>query len=265
MASQTTIRPVLVIAGIGNASGTGGATARLFSQALGYRVALIARNAQNLEAAATDIRSAGGDAAAFPVSEYSWTDISQAFGSIKTHFSGSPIRAAVFNVGHRHRGPFLELKEQDLQESLQVNVVAAAAFAQEAIRAFLEAPEPTAEEQSPSQGTLLFTGATASLRGGELFGAFAAGKFALRALSQSLAREFGKKNIHVGHCIIDGNIVNDRSKELFKSLPGGGAHLDDESKRLSPESIAKSYLYLHSQDRSAWTQELDLRPAHEKF
>jgi len=259
MASTSPIRPILVVAGVGNASGTGGATARLFSKELGYRVALIARNAQNLEAAAAEIRKVGGDAVAFPVPDYSWSAITEAFSAIKTRFPGSPIRAAVFNAGQWHRGPFLELKEEDIQNSLQVNVVAGFAFAQESIKAFLEAPEPTPEEKSPSQGTLIFTGATASIRGGEYFGAFAAGKVALRALSQSLAREFGKKNVHVGHSIIDGGILTDLSR------PRHAAHIDDETKRLSPDSIAKSYLYLHSQDKSAWTLELDLRPAHERF
>jgi len=257
--SSSSTKPIIVIAGIGNSTGTGGATARLFSQALGYRVALIARNAEHLQNAAAEIQKAGGDAAAFPVADYSWTAITEAFSAIKKRFSGSHIRVALFNVAQGHRGPFLELKEEDIQASLQINVVAGFAFAQEAIKAFLEAPEPTPEEKSPSQGTLVFTGATASIRGSEFFGEFAAGKVALRALSQSLAREFGKKNIHVGHSIIDGGILTDRSRERHAE------HLHDEAKRLSPESIAKSYLYLHSQDRSAWTLELDLRPAHEKF
>ncbi|THH07724.1 hypothetical protein EW146_g9223, partial [Bondarzewia mesenterica] len=109
------------------------------------------------------------------------------------------------------------------------------------------------------RGTLLFTGATASLRGNVTTSAFATGKFGLRALAQSLSKEFGKENIHVAHVIIDGGIVTDRSRAR------GEAWVNNPDVRLEPDSIAKAYQYLTEQDRSAWTWELDLRPAHEKW
>ncbi|KAH8919036.1 NAD-P-binding protein [Atractiella rhizophila] len=256
-------RPIFVVAGVGNASGTGGATARLFAKQ-GYRVALIARNAEALEATASELRNAGGDAAAFPVKEYSWSAISDAFAAIKNHFQGSHIRATLYNVGAWHMGSFLDLKEQELQNSLHMNVVIGAAFAQESIKAFFEAPDVAPGDQLRSRGSLLITGATASIRGAAKFGAFAAGKVGLRALSQSLAREFAPQNIHVAHTIIDGGIVTDVRRERVKGTEAEGA-LEDASKFLNPNSIAESYWYLRNQDRSAWTLELDLRPSSEKF
>ena len=106
-------------------------------------------------------------------------------------------------------------------------------------------------------GTLIYTGATGSLRGGARFSALAVGKFGQRALAQSLAREFGPRGIHVAHVIIDGQINLPRWREM---QPERG----DET-FLSPRAIAESYWHLHRQDKTAWTHELDLRPAVEKF
>jgi len=252
-------KSILIIAGIGSGVGTGGATARAFSKALGYRVALIARNPEKLKATADDIQKAGGEVKDFPVKDYSWSSITSVFSAIASHWPDGEIRATIWNAAQWHKGPFLEVKPADVQESVDVNVTAAFAFAQESVKAFLKAGEKATD--SPSRGTLIFTGATAAIRGGAEYGVFAAGKHAQRALSQSLAREFGKQNIHVAHVIVDGLIITDRTKERFSHT----GLLDDEHKRLSPEAIANSYLYLHQQDVSAWTHELDLRPAHEKF
>ena len=110
-------------------------------------------------------------------------------------------------------------------------------------------------------GSIFFTGATASLRGGSGFAAFASAKFALRALSQSMARELGPQGIHVAHFIIDGAIDTAFIKETFPDTYA----LKEKDGILSPESIADSYWFVHSQHRSAWTHELDLRPYMEKF
>jgi len=251
-------QPVLVIAGVGNGSGTGAAVARLFAKE-GYSVALVARGADSVKALANEITTAGGNAAPFPVSAYTPSDIASAFSSIRTHFPSPDfaIRAAVFNAGNGIWKPFLEITPDEISESLQVNVEAAFAFSREAILAF---QGNDIEEPKGARGTLIFTGATASIRGNTTTSAFAAGKFGLRALSQSLAKEFGKQNIHVGHAIIDGGILTDRSRQ--RKDPEWENNPDV---RLSAESIASSYLYLVNQDRSAWTWEIDLRPAHEKW
>ncbi|KZP23117.1 NAD(P)-binding protein, partial [Athelia psychrophila] len=163
----------------------------------------------------------------------------------------------IFNAAFGVWKPFLELKPEETQESVDTNIVGAFAFSREATTAFKDL---AIDEARGKQGTLLFTGATASLRGNTTTSAFAAGTFGLRALAQSLAKEFGKENIHVAHAIMDGVILTDRSKAYVAA-----EKQDNPDAMLNPESIGNSYLYLANQDRSAWTWELDLRPAHEKW
>lgn len=154
--------------------------------------------------------------------------------------------------------PFLDITPDEVQSTVQSVVAAAFSFSRAAILSF---KENDLEDPAGKRGTLVFTGATASLRGGAITSAFSAGKFGVRALSQSLSKEFGKDNIHVAHTIIDGMILTDKHKQN-RNDPTWEAN---EDVRLRPESIASSYLFLVNQDRSAWTQELDLRPAHEKW
>ena len=112
-----------------------------------------------------------------------------------------------------------------------------------------------------NRGTILFTGATAGLRGGAGFAAFAGAKHGIRALAQSMARELGPRNIHVAHVVVDGAIDTDFIRDNFPQKYA----LKDEDGILNPEHIADNYWYLHSQPRDAWTHELDLRPALEKW
>jgi len=253
--ASTGKRAILVVAGVGNGSGTGGATARLFAKA-GYSVALIARNADHLKKTAEEISASGGTAAAFPIAAYDYKSISGAFSAIKAHWPNEEIRVALYNSAHGVWKGFLDVTENDVRETVDVNIIASFAFAREAILAFKDLP---LNEQG-KRGTLIFTGATASVRGNKTTSSFASGKHALRALSQSLNKEFGVQNIHVAHAIIDGGIVTDRRKQASP-----GTDWANEDIFLKPESIADSYLYLANQDRSAWTWELDLRPAHEKW
>ncbi|KZP06795.1 NAD(P)-binding protein [Athelia psychrophila] len=238
---------------------------RVFAKA-GYNVALIARTADSLKKFAEEIKDTGGEmirlsdqreqAAAFPIENYSGAAIQSAFASIKSQWPESPLRVALWNTGYVIWKPFLELKPEEIQESVDTNIVSAFAFSREAITAFKDLDI----DEKGKRGTLLFTGATASLRGNTTTSAIAAGKFGLRALSQSLAKEFGKENIHVAHAIIDGVIVTDRTKARIPA-----EKLENPDAFLNSESIGNSYLYLVNQDRSAWTWELDLRPAHEKW
>ncbi|EAU83574.2 short-chain dehydrogenase/reductase SDR [Coprinopsis cinerea okayama7 len=250
---------VLVVAGLGTGAGTGAATARLFAQK-GYNVALIARGADSVNKLSEEINAAGGKAAPFTVSSYSSGDISTVWSDIRKRFPKPEydIRAAVWNAGEGIWKPFLEITADDVQRSLDTNVAAAFAFSREAILSF---KGNDIDSSNGKRGILIFTGATASLRGNVTTSAFAAGKHGARALSQSLAKEFGKDNIHVSHVIIDGGILTDRSRQ-YRNDPKWE---QNEDVRLNPESIANSYLYLANQDRSAWTWELDLRPAHEKW
>jgi len=258
------IRPIIVIAGIGNGTGTGAATARVFGRA-GYRVALIARNADHLNKLAAEVKQGGGEAAAFPVPTYSYEAVSAVFQSIKDYqwpsSDKSEIRVALWNAGTGVWKGFLDITEQELQSVVDTNITAPFAFSRQVLLAFKQ----NEIDALGKRGTLLFTGATASWRGNVTTSAFAAGKFALRALSQSLNKEFGKDNIHVAHAIIDGGILTDLSLSRRSDPTASKQWKENEDIRLDPESIGKSYLYLVNQDRSAWTWELDLRPAHEKW
>ncbi|KAJ7101416.1 hypothetical protein B0H15DRAFT_411285 [Mycena belliarum] len=248
------VRPLFVVAGVGNAAGTGAAAARVFSNA-GYGIALVARNQGSLNALSDEINGAGGNAVPFCMPSYSPGNFSTTFASIRNSFPAShySFRAALFNIGHGVWKPFLEVTPEDVQESFNTNVAAAFSFSREAILKF---KENTTDTENPNRGTLIFTGATASIRGNTMTSAFSIGKFGARALSQSLAKEFGKDDIHVAHAIIDGQIMTGAALARLGDKPPSG---------LSPESIAQSYLYLANQEKSAWTWELDLRPAHEKW
>ncbi|KAH7911491.1 hypothetical protein BJ138DRAFT_1113160 [Hygrophoropsis aurantiaca] len=255
-------RPLFVVAGIGNGSGTGAASARAFAK-VGYRVALISRGPEHLNKLATEINETGGEAKSFPVEDYTPASIKSAFKALKSEWPTSPVRVAVFNVGYGVWKPFLEISEGEVRESLDTNVIAAFAFARESLLEItnqeLESPnEGGLAGNARKRGTLIFTGATAAIRGNTTTSAFAAGKFGIRALSQSLAKEFGKQNIHVAHSIIDGVIVTDRNRSR-RNDPDWEANHDV---RLSPEGIADSYFYLVKQDSSAWTWEIDRKPTH---
>ncbi|KAF7340836.1 hypothetical protein MSAN_02113000 [Mycena sanguinolenta] len=257
------VSSVVVIAGVGNGSGTGAAAARLFAKE-GYTVALISRGAEALNALASSINSSGGKADSFPVAAYGPDEVTAAFAAVEARFPSPEyaITAAIFNAGHGVWKPFLQVTPEDVREVSKVNIEASFAFSRAAILAFQK------NEPSPAtgaKGTLVFTGATASLRGNVVTSAFAAGKFAVRALSQSLAKEFGKENIHVAHAIIDGGIATNNERGNRNSPPSGPVENTTPNSKLSPESIAASYLYLVNQDQSSWTWELDLRPAHEKW
>ena len=169
---------------------------RVFSKA-GFRVALIARNANHLDVVAKEINSSGGEAVAFPVKDYSYSAVLAVFDQITSHKWGShetaEVRVALWNAGSAAWKTFLNITEEDLRDSLEGNVVAPFAFSRQAILAF----QKNSLDNLGKRGTLLFTGATASIRGNVTTSSFAAGKFGLRALSQSLAKEFGKENIHV--------------------------------------------------------------------
>ncbi|KAF9496849.1 NAD(P)-binding protein [Pleurotus eryngii] len=260
MSTVSNRRPLAVIAGLGNGTGTGASSARLFAQH-GYTIALVSRQRDNtLVNLVKEIKDAGGDAAYFAVPKYSRDAISSAFAEIRKQFPSSAyaIRVAIFNAVHGVRNHFLDATPEDIQEAVDVGIIAGFAFSREAIVEF----KSNDLNEVGKRGTLIFTGATASIRGNVTTSAFAAGKAGQRSLSQSLAKEFGKDNIQVSHAIVDGDILTDVIRARQKNDP---EWINNADVRLDPDSIAASYLYLANQDRSAWTWELDLRPAHEKW
>ena len=168
-----------------------------------------------------------------------------AFGRVRDEI-GAP-EVLVYNAGAFQIGGILEIDPRRFDECFKINCAGAFYAAQQVLPAMVEA----------GRGTILLTGATASLRGSARFSALAVGKFGLRALAQSMAREFGPQGIHVAHVIIDGQINTPTMREMSPDR--------EEHTMLSPESIAETYWQLHSQDHTAWTLELDLRPSVESF
>ncbi|KAI0338754.1 short-chain dehydrogenase/reductase SDR [Trametopsis cervina] len=255
MASKA--RPVFIVAGIGSGSGTGGAAARAFAKA-GFRVAILTRSSTHASALASSITASGGEAAGFELADYGYESVADGWARAASHNWGSPekseVRAALYNAGGGVFKTFLDVTPADVQKSLEGSVAGAFAFSRAAILAF----KANEVDGRGKRGTLIFTGATASVRGNVWTSAFAAGKFGLRALSQSLAKEFGREDIHVAHAIIDGAILTGERAEKEKDQQEAGPRLD-------PDSIANAYVYLEQQDKTAWTWELDLRPSHEKW
>jgi NAD(P)-dependent dehydrogenase (short-subunit alcohol dehydrogenase family) len=195
-----------------------------------------------------EITDLGGQAHAFPGDVSSVADVERLAADVKKL---GPLRVAIFNAGNAVRGTPLELTPEQFESTWRGSTYAGFLFARTTLPHLLAA----------GGGTLLFTGATASVRGRGPFVAFAAAKAGLRSVAQSCAREYGPQGIHVAHIVIDGGIDGER---LRTSAPqravGSGA-----DGLLDPDAIAETYWHLHQQHPSAWTHELDLRPYKEPF
>lgn len=234
---------VAVVVGAG--PGLGAALARRFVRA-GMRVAVARRDASALTALLAEL---GENAKGYAVDATDERAVADFFASVRRDL-GAP-RLVVFNAGGFVRKALLDTSVEDFERCWKVGCLGGFLVGREAVRAMLAAP------QSRHRGTIVFTGATASLRGGANFHNLAVPKFALRALSQSMAREFQPQGIHVAHVIIDGQIESNR--------PGRSVAERGLDAVLSPDAIAESYYQIHLQPASAWTLELDLRPYVEKF
>jgi len=239
-----------IVAGVG--AGTGRSVALKFAKT--YPVVLLARNPANYEPIVKEIKAAGGQAIGISTDTSSASSVKSAFEEINKEFKGKKLAAAIFNVGGGFvRKPFLELTQEEYEGGFKSNGLGVYLFAQATLPLLLDSVE-----SSPHPPSLILTGATASLRGSATSASFASGKFALRATGQSLAREFGPKGVHVAHAIIDGVIDIPRTHDW----PVNGGAPDG---KISADAIADSYWYLHTQPRSHFTQELDVRPYVEKF
>lgn len=238
---------VVWVAGVWAWAGLGAALARRFARG-GMRAAITGRNAQRVQAVAAEIGQAGGRAFALPGDIAVADDVERMARAVKDL---GPLRAAVFNAGQSVWGSLLEITPAQFEEAWRTSTYGAFLFARAVLPALLEA----------GGGSLLFSGATASIRGRGPFVAFAAAKAGLRSLAQSTAREFGPRGVHVAHVVIDGGIDGER---LRTNAPARVAAAG-ENGLLHPDAIAESYWQLHQQHRSAWTHELDLRPFKETF
>ncbi|WP_168790538.1 SDR family NAD(P)-dependent oxidoreductase [Paraburkholderia aromaticivorans] len=235
------------IAGVGASAGLGAALARRFARE-GLYVVVTGRSRERLDAIVDEIHSTGGRALALPgdvTSESDLADIARQLAEIGT------LEAAIFNAAGATRAPTLELSAAQFEAAWRVTTLGGFLFARAALQPLLAA----------GRGSLLFTGATASLRGRPPFAAFASAKAGLRSLAQSLAREFGPQNIHVAHVVVDGGIDGER---LRTSAPQRVAERGPDG-LLNPDDIADAYWHLHQQRRSAWSQEIDLRPFNGSF
>ncbi|PYE24803.1 NADP-dependent 3-hydroxy acid dehydrogenase YdfG [Paraburkholderia silvatlantica] len=253
--SSSASPPVAWIAGVGASAGLGAALGRRFARE-GYTVVLTGRTAQRVEAVAAEIRAQGGHAHAAAGDVTSEQDLARIAQLLNHH---GTLRSAIFNAGNAVRAPTLELGIEQFESAWRVNVLGGFVFARAALPLLLAAPDATTNPAGA--GSLLFTGATASLRGRPPFAAFAAAKAGLRSLAQSLAREFGPRGVHVAHIVIDGGIDGER----LRSAAPQRAQSAGTDGLLQPDAIAENYWQLHRQARSAWTQELDLRPWREPF
>ena len=237
----------VLVAGVGASFGLGAAIARRFA-AGGYPVALAGRNAEKLAAVVEVLNGLGGEAVGVVGDVTVAADVARFVAAAE---GLAPLAVAVHNAGGNRPAPFLEVSEAVFEQHWREHALGGFHLGQAALPALL----------ANGGGSLIFTGASGSLRGKANFAPFAAAKAALRALAQSIAREYGPQGIHVGHVVIDGGIAGERLLSMRPQLrdergPDGMLKID---------AIAEAYWTLHHQHRSAWTLELDLRPWSESF
>jgi NAD(P)-dependent dehydrogenase (short-subunit alcohol dehydrogenase family) len=244
---NSSARGSVLVLGVGAPAGLGAAVARKFASA-GFDVTIAGRNEDKLKEAAKSV-AAVGTAPRVVVGDVTRAEDVARFVSVAEE--SGPIAVAVHNAGENKPKPFLEVTAEHFEEHWRAHAMGGFLLAQAVLPKMLER----------GAGTLLFTGATGSLRGSARFAPFAAAKGALRNMVQSVAREFGSKGIHVAHIIIDGVINGDR---VQKRMPDLASRFGADG-MLEPDDIAENYLVLHRQPRTAWTHELDLRPWSEKF
>ncbi|GAA5830297.1 hypothetical protein JCM11251_001296 [Rhodosporidiobolus azoricus] len=242
--ASAAVKQLSIVLGAG--PGTGAALAHAWAKK--GAVALLARNKDSLTTLADELRKGGSEAEPFSCDVSSCDSLDAAFTAIKQRFPDHQVKAALFNANSPFIvKPFLDLKKADLDAGVGVNIYGAYYFSQKVLPLLLES----------GGGFLAFSGATAALKGGAKFAAFAPTKFALRGLSQSLAREFGPQGIHVVHAVIDGLIATNKVEQMMGET--------EKDSRIDPAAIAQTLVALSEQPRSCWTHEIDLRPSVEKW
>ena len=219
----------------------------------GFAVFAGRRNGEKLEPLVKEVEAAGGTIFARSLDARKEEETTAFLADADKH---APLEICIFNVGANVNFPILETTDRVFRKVWEMACWAGFVAGREAAR--LMVPR--------GKGSIFFTGATASLRGGSGFAAFASAKFGLRAVAQSMARELGPKNIHVAHLIIDAGVDTAFVRDRIRSRGGEAALANlQEDQLMDPQSIANAYWYLHTQSRDAWTFELDLRPFMEKW
>jgi len=239
-------KKVVLVVGAGDA--TGGAIAKRFARE-GYVACVTRRSADKLQPLVDEIRAQGGEAYGFGSDARKEEEVIALVEQIESNIG--PIEAFVFNIGANVPCSILEETARKYFKIWEMACFAGFLTSQAVVRRMV----------TRERGTVLFTGATAGLRGAAGFAAFAGAKHGIRALAQSMARELGPRNIHVAHVVVDGAIDTAFIRDTFPERYA----LKDQDGILDPAHIADSYWYLHSQPRDAWTFELDLRPWMERW
>lgn len=224
---------------VGAGDGLSASVARVFKEKGRMRIALAARNPRKLAGLAKEL---GAHTLECDVQDR--FQVQEMFARADESFGASPD-VVVYNPSYRVRGSILEIDPDEVAKALAITAYGGFLVAQQAAKRMVPI----------GNGAILFTGASASVKGYPQSAAFAMGKFALRGLAQSIARELAPKGVHVAHFVIDGAIRN----------PGRVEPADASNSMLDPDAIAQSYLHILEQDRSAWTWEVELRPWVEKF
>ena len=243
--------PTAVVVGVGAERGIGAAVCRRFS-AGGYHVLVAGRTESKIEQVASRIRAQGGSAEGIVVDTTSEADVLKLFDLAMAPVEGRlPADAVVFNAGNNQVIDFRSLSAEQFESFWRVGCFGGFLVGREAARRMVPL----------GRGTVIFTGASGSLRGKPGFAHFAAAKAGLRMISQSMAREFGPQGLHVAHVLIDGGVNGDR---LRQALPGMVEQRGEDG-LLDVDAIAETYWHLHKQPSTAWAQEIDLRPYKELF
>ena len=244
-------KPKAVILGVGAVRGIGGAVSRRFAKE-GHHVLVAGRTTAKIDKVVETITKEGGSASAVTIDGTKEEEVIKLFDrAMADDADGTPADLFVFNMGNNAPVDIREMTAKHFEDSWRVGCFAGFLFGREAVRRL--APL--------GRGTVIFTGASGSLRGRPRFAAFNATKGGLRLFVQSLAREFGPQGLHIAHVIIDGGIEGER---LLSRMPDRKEKAGADG-LLNIEAIADSYWHLHTQHRSAWTHEIDLRPYKEPF
>ncbi len=248
---------VCLVIGAGDA--TGGAVARRFARE-GYTVCVTRRSLDKLEPLLAQIRQAGGVAHGFGSDARKEEDVIALVEHIESTLG--PIEVMVFNIGANSPNSILTETTRRYTKMWEMACLAGFITGREVAKRMVARQQTSTDVPGVQpKGTIIFTGATASLRGSSHFAGFSGGKMALRALAQSMARELGPMGVHVAHTIIDGAIDTEFIRTQFPQRYA----LKEEGGILNPDHIADAYWMLHQQPRDAWTHELDLRPYMENF
>jgi NAD(P)-dependent dehydrogenase (short-subunit alcohol dehydrogenase family) len=243
-------RGVAILVGAGDAIGA--AVARRFAEG-GYTVCICRREAAKSQGLVDELKAKGHNIHAFSVDARQEAEVQKLFAEVEQ--SIGPIEVCLFNAGSNVNKPLIETTEKLFFKAWELACYAGFLVGREAARVMVPR----------GRGTIFFTGATASLRGGQGFAAFSAAKFGLRGVAQAMARELGPKNIHVVHLIIDAGVDSEAIHQRMKAAKGIDASDIPPDSLTKTSSIAEAYWFAHQQKRDGWTHELDLRPSVEKW